>query len=128
MRPRTETGSATGSRLNTRTFPVSARHNPRTCLINVDLPAPFSPTRPNTLPSGTFNVTSFKAVFAPNLRVRFAMEITGSCIFLPQRLARPAACKLVFDESPDFVFRQIKRGKLVHRRLNDRLSLVHQLC
>src|SRR6185295_5527440 len=50
MRPRTETGSETGSMPKTRTVPASARNKPRICLIKVVLPAPFSPTSPNTLP------------------------------------------------------------------------------
>src|SRR5688572_19189163 len=57
----------------TLTLPVWARHNPSTCLINVDLPAPFSPTRPKTDPCGTVSDTSFKAALEPNRRDRFVM-------------------------------------------------------
>ena len=78
MRPSTEVGSATGSSPNTFTLPASARHSPSRCLISVDLPAPFSPTRPNTHPRDTARVTSFNAFFNPKVRERFVTTTTGS--------------------------------------------------
>src|SRR5438876_273499 len=78
MRPKTAVGSVTGSRPNTLTLPVSARHSPSRCLMSVDLPAPFSPTRPNTHPLDTARVTSFSAFFDPKLRDRFVTATTGS--------------------------------------------------
>src|SRR5882724_12288207 len=78
MRPRTPTGSATGSRPKTRTVPDSAFNRPRICLIRVVLPAPFSPTNPKTHPRGTYNDTSSSTVLEPNRRVRLVMAATDS--------------------------------------------------
>src|SRR5260370_631859 len=101
MRPKTETGFETGSRPKTRTVPDFARHNPRMCLIKVDLPAPFSPTRPNTLARGTLSEISFNPIFEPNPRDKFAIETTDSTkdrsrIGLPRLPARSPACEFVF--------------------------------
>src|SRR5213596_4371139 len=78
MRAKTETGLETGSTPKTRTVPASARNKPKMCLINVVLPAPFSPTSPNTLPRGRYSDTSFNTVFEPNVRDRFVMATTAS--------------------------------------------------
>src|ERR1700678_2983469 len=78
MRPRTPTGSATGSQPNTRTVPVSALSKPRMCLMSVVFPAPFSPTSPKTHPFGTYNDTPSKAVLAPNRRDNSVMATTAS--------------------------------------------------
>src|SRR5262249_15216551 len=87
----TATGSATGSRPNTRTVPASARSKPRICLIKVVLPAPFSPTNPKTQPRGTYMETLSRAVFGPKRRDKSVMATTdsaeegeGSFIFRPQ--------------------------------------------
>src|SRR5438874_2024886 len=121
MRPRTETGSSTGSIPKTRTEPVSARHSPRICLIRVDLPAPFSPTRPKTLPDGTLSVTSFNAGLEPNLRDSLLTATTGSCIFFPCRLAGAAACQFGFHEPAYFLFVQVESREAIQRGLNDGL-------
>src|SRR4051812_46975572 len=118
MRPNTATGSATGSIPNTRTVPVSARNRPRTCLIKVVLPAPFSPTRPNTLPRGTSNDTPFKTVLEPNRRERLPSATTDSRMFLPL-LIGAAERQFVLDEPPDFIFTEFEIVEPVHCRLQD---------
>src|SRR4029453_2898112 len=85
MRPKTEGGSETGSMSKTLTLPVSARHNPSTCLISVDFPAPFSPTKPNTDPCATSD-TSFKADLEPNRRERFVMATAAAAALCDERL------------------------------------------
>src|SRR5205814_449654 len=86
----------------------SARSNPRMCLIRVVLPAPFSPTSPNTHPRGTSNDTSFNAAFDPNRRDKLVMATTA---FSESRIDLPSfpAC----SQGGDFVLDQpaeVKRG------------------
>ena len=44
------------------------------CLMSVVLPAPFSPTRPTTVPVGTRKLTSSSANFSPNRRETFLIS------------------------------------------------------
>ena len=78
VRPRTPTGSATGFRPKTATVPFCAASSPSKCLISVVLPAPFSPTSPNTIPRGTLKDTPLSAVFLPKLRLRLLISMTLS--------------------------------------------------
>src|SRR5688500_7788038 len=126
MRPRTDGGSATGSTPNTRTEPDSARQRPSRCLISVDLPAPFSPTSPNTLPRGTASVTSRRAFVAPKLRERFVTATTCSCTALPRMLRGAPLGQLVLHDAADLVFGQIERLEAVDGRPHDGLGLLHQ--
>src|SRR5215475_4530153 len=130
MRPKTATGSETGSRPKIRTLPCSARSNPRMCLINVVLPAPFSPTRPNTPPRGTLSETSLSAAFETNRRDKFLMLTTASVesrICLPRFLAHPARRQIAFQQPANLVLTQIQRFELVERGFYDRVSLLHEL-
>src|SRR5262245_5885632 len=129
MRPKTATGSATGSRSKIRTLPCSARSNPRMCLIKVVLPAPFSPTRPNTPPRGTVSETSWSATFDPNRRDRFLMLTTASVelhICFPQFLARSAGGQFTFEQPANLVLAQIQRFELVECGFHDRVRLLHK--
>src|SRR5882672_4425010 len=136
MRPRTATGSETGSRPNTLTVPVCARHNPRRCLISVDLPAPFSPTRPNTQPGVTTTDTSVRAFVPPKLRDRCATAITGSVgresrswssrTTFP-RLSSPPEREFVLHEPANVVFSKFERLKAIQGRSHDRFGLSHDV-
>ncbi len=127
MRPRTEVASDTGSMPKTLTVPVWARHNPRTCLISVDLPAPFSPTSPNTDPRDTATDTSFRAFFDPNVRDKWAMSTTVSRMLLPRLSGCSPKRKLVLHQPANFLFAKSEGFEPVDRRPNDRLRLAHQL-
>src|SRR5688572_15154583 len=78
MRESTPGGSATGSLPKTRTVPCSALSKPRMCLISVVFPAPFCPTKPNTVPFSNVRSTPASACFFPYVRVRPRTSITLS--------------------------------------------------
>src|SRR4051812_21559160 len=112
MRPSTPLGSATGSIPNTRTVPNSARHSPSRCLISVDLPAPFSPTRPKTEPRGTSSVTSASACVVPKRRDRLLMVTTGPeglRTTLPRLARGPPHGELVLHQAANVHFIEIER-------------------
>src|SRR5262249_5868903 len=112
------------------TAPVSARSKPRTCLISVVLPAPFSPTRPNTHPRETLSDTALNAVFEPNRRDRLVTVTTASLesrIRLPPFPPLSPRRKFGFQEPSDLIFAEIERFKLVQRGFNEGVRLLHQL-
>src|SRR5262249_33809465 len=125
MLPSTRTGSATGFMPKTRTVPDSARSKPRMCLISVVFPAPFSPTRPNTLPRGTSNETSFKASFEPNFRDRFAIDTGDSGTLPPALLASSPDSQCVLHEAADLVFSKVEGFEPVYRGVDHALRLLH---
>src|SRR5689334_18079442 len=96
------------------------------CLINVDLPAPFSPTKPNTHPCGTSNDTSFRAVLAPKRRERRDTLTTVLSIVSPRRLAASPHGKLGLQQPANLFFAQVQRREPVKRRANDALRSLHQ--
>src|SRR5215472_10445623 len=108
MLPSTPTGSATGFMPKTRTVPDSARSKPRMCLMRVVLPAPFSPTRPNTLPRGTSNETPFRASFGPNFRDRFPIDTGDSGTFPPCLFAGSPESQCVLHEAAYLVFGEVE--------------------
>src|SRR2546428_8264562 len=137
MHPRTAAWSDTGSIPNTLTLPDSARHNPSRCLIRVDLPAPFSPTSPNTHPRGTASVTSFKDWLEPKWRDRFVTTATcrddcagplaSSGTTLPRLPCGAAQCQLVLHQPANVDLVEIERLEAVDCRPHDGFGLFHQL-
>src|SRR5690349_8890101 len=77
MRESTAAGFDTGSSPNTETEPDCARNRPITCLMSVVLPAPFTPTSPNTAPRGIESVTPPSASAEPKRRERLRISTTG---------------------------------------------------
>src|SRR5215218_3922319 len=62
--------SSPSARPRTLISPVVGRRCPMTILMMVDFPAPFTPSRPKTVPRGTRRETFFTASNFPNVRPR----------------------------------------------------------
>src|SRR4051794_4521730 len=71
------TGSARTSTPPTVTLPLVGNERPATTRIDVVLPAPFGPRKPNTSPRSTVSDRSSTAVKSPYFFVRERISITG---------------------------------------------------
>src|SRR5829696_530933 len=70
--------SSPSARPSTLISPVVGRRCPMTILMMVDFPAPFTPSRPKTVPLGTLRETFLTASNFPNLRPRFRVSMALS--------------------------------------------------
>src|SRR5690606_2072663 len=86
------TASVHGSSPRTRTVPESARSIPSSTRIAVDLPAPFGPRNPATVPRSTVIEKPSRALVVPNVLTTSRISMIWVSIFPPSGVGGCLPC------------------------------------